>query len=335
MRKCPQCNNTVDDSFSFCPSCGYDLRKIINVPDSGENDDINIDDKDRQAGKVVLCDVCGEETAAGEGVCESCGAILTGREKEVNTAKSETAKPKAAAPKAEAPKVNAGKEQKKTAIQPPVQKKAKPVPQPVNRQKHKTPEIITAAGSKQAVSPVQIALLVIGLIIVALLVLQMTGVFDTRPVVNSNLQQQGTQADSTGISLDQLNTINAMESTVQKDTTNTENVLQLAHLLNDSGFNEKAIRYYRMYLKSKPEDANAIVDMGVCYFKLKDYITAKVVMRQGLKVNPKHQIALFNLGIINLSAGSPDSAKIWWQKAIDLGPETEIGMKAKQLLNSH
>lgn len=331
MRKCPQCNNTVNENFSFCPSCGYDLRDTNEIPGSAEIDNTEINSEDRLSGNIVLCDVCGEETPADKGECGSCGAILTGKEKHVSAPESEVP-----VSKTEAPKPAANMEQKKPVQQQKAQPKAKPPVRQGNKQKQKAPAAITPAGNKQAVSPLQIALLVIGLIVIALLILQFTGVFDTSPaLVNNAQQQQAMQGDSTGISLDQLNAINAMESEVQKDTTNTERIIQLAHLLNDSGFNEKAIRYYKMYLRSKPGDADAIVDMGVCYFKLKDYITAKAVMRRGLKVNPAHQIANFNLGIINLSAGYPDSAKIWWQKTVDLGPETEIAKKAKQLLNSH
>lgn len=326
MRNCPQCNNTVvDDKFSFCPSCGYDLRKITGIRDSAENNDVS--NKDRHKGKVVVCDVCGEETTTGSGACLSCGALLTGNEKPADVSADNIAE--------DAPKVNL--EQKKITAQPSQQKKDKPVvQQSAKQQKHK-PAAVPAPAAKQGISPVQIAILVIGLIAAGLLILQISGVFDAAPAVDEhaghNHEQQG--GTNTGVSLDQINAINAMESEVLKDTTNSERVLQLAHMLNDSGFDERAIRYYRMYIKSNPGNADAIVDMGVCYFKLKDYITAKAVMRQGLKVNPQHQIAHFNLGIINLSAGSVDSAKIWWQKTIELGPETEIGNKAKQLLNSH
>ena len=58
-------------------------------------------------------------------------------------------------------------------------------------------------------------------------------------------------------------------------------------------------------------------------------------MKKALEYKPNHQIGHLNLGVVNLTAGNVDVAKEWFQKAIELGPETEVGKKAKDLLNSH
>ena len=324
MNVCPSCNSKVDESFRFCPSCGYDLQIIKKEADPG-----NTKKADE---KIVLCDNCGEETPAESGSCESCGALLTGIEKVIKEGSSEIPEE---TEKVITPKTKSVNESKPA----PEKNFAKPKQQPVKQNKPKTAEVRNTPAAKQNVTPMQVTILVVGLVAVALLILEISGVFDAGsvPVVDEHVHdEQNAGTANPGVSLQQINEINALESEVKKDSTgNIERILTLAHLLNDSGFYDRAIGYYKMYLRRNPGNADAIIDMGVCYFNLKDYNTAKSVMRQGLKVKPDHQIAHFNLGIVNLSAGNPDSAKVWWQKAIDINPDTEIGKKAKELLTSH
>ena len=98
---------------------------------------------------------------------------------------------------------------------------------------------------------------------------------------------------------------------------------------------ESAIINYKTYLEKNPSDADARVDMGVCYFSLKNYNEAISEMKKAVQYSPKHQLAYINLGIVSMSAGSSDDAKKFWQKAVDLDPGSENGLKAKELLESH
>ncbi|MGE5862017.1 MAG: tetratricopeptide repeat protein, partial [Ignavibacteria bacterium] len=74
---------------------------------------------------------------------------------------------------------------------------------------------------------------------------------------------------------------------------------------------------------------------GVCYYKERKYNEAIETMETALKYQPNHQIAHLNLGIVNLAAGKLEKSKEWLQKAYDLNPNSEIGRKAKELLESH
>ena len=112
-------------------------------------------------------------------------------------------------------------------------------------------------------------------------------------------------------------------------------VLQLAHLKNDAGMPEQAIVLYRQYLEKNPKDTDARVDMGVCYYVLKNYPAAISEMKEALKYKPDHQIAHLNLGIVNFAAGNTAESKEWLQKAVDLNPNSDIGKRAQELLNSH
>ena len=126
-----------------------------------------------------------------------------------------------------------------------------------------------------------------------------------------------------------------MEEKVATDPTNAGQLLKLAHLLNDSGFSAKAIERYKNYLKMQHDEPDVIVDMGVCYYQLSDYNSAIATMEKAIKINPNHQIANFNLGIVNSAAGNHDKALEFWRKAIEISPNSDIGKKAKDLLEKH
>ena len=126
-----------------------------------------------------------------------------------------------------------------------------------------------------------------------------------------------------------------LEAKIKSNPEDYKSLLELAHLKNDSGLFEAAIKNYKTYLVKNPKDADARVDMGVCYFNLKDYPNAIIEMETAIKYVPNHQIAHLNLGIVNLSAGNLEVSKEWLKKAVDLNPTSEVGKKAEQLLNNH
>jgi tetratricopeptide (TPR) repeat protein len=114
--------------------------------------------------------------------------------------------------------------------------------------------------------------------------------------------------------------------------------LSAPSLLND------AIDAYTRYLQLKPADPNARVDLGICYFELgrsdstqspKLFQAAVREMKTAIASAPTHQPAAFNLGVVSLFMGDTDEATKWFRKTIDLGPDTELGRRAKNLLEQH
>lgn len=136
------------------------------------------------------------------------------------------------------------------------------------------------------------------------------------------------------VDLNVVNEINKLEGIVKNNPKNHEAVVNLAHLLNDNGFYERAVVKYEQYLKVHPSNADVIVDMGVCYFELKEYERSISIIKNALEINPKHQIANFNLGIVNLANNNKLEAIAWWKKARDIDPNTNIGKKAEELLKT-
>jgi tetratricopeptide (TPR) repeat protein len=75
--------------------------------------------------------------------------------------------------------------------------------------------------------------------------------------------------------------------------------------------------------------------MGVCYYQLGDLNSAIKTIESGILINPKHQIGHFNLGIVNSANGNNAKSKEYFEKAIKIDPNSDIGIKAKNLLDNH
>ena len=174
----------------------------------------------------------------------------------------------------------------------------------------------------------------VSLIGLGIFLLITAGVFNTIPIVESSKNSSKFNEIHSGTNLEELNTIKKLEEEVNKNPNNYENLLLLAHSLNDAGFYEKAIVHYEKYLKKFSKRTDVIVDYGVCYFELKKYEKAITILKSALQVEPKHQIAHFNLGIVNFTNNDLESAKSWWGKTVEIDPHSEVGQKAKELLNT-
>jgi Tfp pilus assembly protein PilF len=178
--------------------------------------------------------------------------------------------------------------------------------------------------------------ILVGGIVVILVIILTSGILDTTPVVSTALNQNQQQiGSSSGVNLNNMQMINDLEAKVKQNPDDYNSLLQLAHLKNDSGLFDAAIQNYKSYLEKNPKDADARVDMGVCYFNLQDYPNAIKEMETALKYVPNHQIAQLNLGVVNLSAGNIEKSKEWLKKAYDINPTNDVGIKAQQLLNNH
>lgn len=192
----------------------------------------------------------------------------------------------------------------------------------------------SVSGSKN-LSPKAISGIIIGGIVVIALIILTSGVMDS-PKISVPVNQTQVQNDvSSGVNLNNMQEINALEEKIKNNPNDYKSLLELAHLKNDSGLYDAAILNYKTYLVKYPENADARVDMGVCYFNLKDYTNAIREMETALKYVPNHQIAHLNLGIVNLAAGNIAKSKEWLQKAYDINPTNEVGQKAENLLKNH
>jgi tetratricopeptide (TPR) repeat protein len=186
---------------------------------------------------------------------------------------------------------------------------------------------------EKTLSRIQLVYLIIGLFLVGSFLLIASGILET-PIAGTMIENQ-VNSPHAGIDLSSLEQIKKLESRVDSRKDDFTSLLQLAHLLNDSGFKEKAIDRYKQYLKTKFSEPDVWVDMGVCYYELEKNEEAVNSMEKAIKLNPNHQIAHLNLGIVNFSLGNKEKALNFWKKAVALDPNSEVGKRAQELINQH
>lgn len=198
-----------------------------------------------------------------------------------------------------------------------------------SKSKHKPFANVNQPNKK--ISGIKLLYLTFALVVIGLLIVYSAGVFDKHPVTTN---QSVNNNPHSGVDLKYLERINQLEEELKKQPDNNK-LLELAHLLNDSGFKEKAVEKYLIYLKTNPKEADVLVDLGVCYYELGRNEDALSYMKEALKYQPKHQIAHLNIGIVLLASNKHDEAIQWWKKAVEINPNNEIGKRAQELINSH
>jgi len=143
--------------------------------------------------------------------------------------------------------------------------------------------------------------------------------------------------------------VRRLQDAVRANPGDAAAMLQLANRLHDMGLSEPgmlngAIDAYRHYLGLKPADPDARVDLGICYFELgradsaertRLFQAAVREMETAIKESPSHQPAAFNLGVVHLFMGDTEQSTTWFRKAVEFAPESELGKRAKNLLEQH
>ncbi|PKL84080.1 MAG: hypothetical protein CVV24_01540 [Ignavibacteriae bacterium HGW-Ignavibacteriae-3] len=252
---------------------------------------------------MLRCSVCGDELMAETAVCAGCGAAVTGTKKSAADREG---------------KENISNSEKNVDLR--------------NNSKKKS-AVKEETAKPNSISSTKLFYLLFSLLLIGALLVYASGVLDTTPsAITANAAGDNPHS---GVDLNNLQHINNLQATVDKNPNDTESLLHLAHLLNDSGMKEKAIERYIQYLKTDPKNPDVLVDMGVCYFETGKNKEAISAMEKAIKINPKHQIANLNLGIVNMTAGNFEKAKVYWNKAVEINPNNEIGQKAKELLTTH
>lgn len=261
----------------------------------------------------TTCEVCGHRNAHDGPFCEACGAKLPGR-----VVARDAAPPRS--------------EQKSAAR-----------PSQGKREKHKP------SSSAAKLQPWHYAA---GGAIVALIVLFVyTEVQRDTPPPSSAAPMQfpATQTPSSPPSKEILEAIDRLQKTVADNPNDVGAKLLLANALHDAAMHDgslfpRAIEAYKTYLKEKPGDPNARVDLGICYFELGKidstrsaslFAQAISEMEATMKNNPKHQAGAFNLGIVYLYAGDIEASNKWLKKTVELNADSDLGKRAEAILKQH
>jgi len=138
--------------------------------------------------------------------------------------------------------------------------------------------------------------------------------------------------------------IRELQARVDTDPADKTATLQLANRLYDVQFFDRAAVMYERYLKLDPQNLDARVDLGTSYFQISFSDSAghgsyqklaETTFLEAIRINPGHQLANFNLGIVNLHKGDMAAAMEWFEKCVAIDPGSESARRAKELLSQH
>ena len=288
--------------MNYCVECGYKLEGDFKYcPNCGSqvNALSNSFKKNDQVKEVITCKNCGEENSVESTNCFSCGVPLKGMRNKNQTSKNVRGK-------------NSTQNE-------------------VNNTKSSTSGNMNS--NEKILDNKKILIISSFIVVIFIVALLISGVFDSG--IQNNITQMNNQSTGTEVDLQNLNEITDLENKIKANPDDMESTLHLAHLQQDSRLFEKAIVNYKKYLERNPANADARVDMAICFYNLGDNSTAIIEMENALKYQPKHQIACLNLGIVNLAAQNIEVSKEWFRKTVELNPESEAGKRAQELLKSH
>ena len=150
------------------------------------------------------------------------------------------------------------------------------------------------------------------------------------------------EADPHGAEM--MKDIRDLQARIEANPEDRDAMLRLANRLYDVQFFDRAAVIYERYLGLEPGNVNARVDLGTSYFQMSFSDSTKheayqrlaeATFLEAIRVDPSHQLANFNLGIVHLHRGDMAGARQWFEKCIALGPGTEPARRAKELLSQH
>jgi len=161
--------------------------------------------------------------------------------------------------------------------------------------------------------------------------------------------EETTPTETPAANMQALQQIEDLEQRLTASPNDQSLRIQLANTLHDARFYDKAIQRYHEYLNIKPDDVDARVDLGICYYEVDRSVEAKQEMLKALEYNAKHILGHFNLGIVNLriaqtemTAGNSDKASEavseaneWFRKTVALDPNGSAGQRAQRFIADH
>ena len=336
-RFCPHCGAEASKAFVFCPGCGTKLPEVHDETTGGtETRTANLEamskEPNQQSGTIsgqstesgdgfLICPTCGFQNLSGARSCESCGSILKGAEighgasqskmTRNDTIVTETSPAESRPIRA---KEKASKKEKRNDIKP----------------QGDSPKMNFKLTTVQTVSIV--AALLLGSIFVY-------GLVTTKSVTppgdnssNGDVQQQSTGSQP---SADVINEIDRLRQVVDKNPSDLGSTLKLSNMLQDNSMYDQAAIYYKRYLDKIPDNIDARVDYGVTLYEGGHTEDAIAQLGQAVKMSPKHQKALFNLGIVYLNAGELAKSNDVLKRCIQIDPQSDVGKQAQQILQEH
>jgi len=114
--------------------------------------------------------------------------------------------------------------------------------------------------------------------------------------------------------------------------TDFNSLVQIGHNTMDQGNYAMAAECYRRALAIDGSDVNVRTDYGACLHGMGLPDRAIVEFKTVINTDPTHQIAHFNMGIVYYTKQQIDSAKVYFNKYLEMAPDGSAAPNAKKYL---
>jgi Tfp pilus assembly protein PilF len=109
-------------------------------------------------------------------------------------------------------------------------------------------------------------------------------------------------------------------------------LVALGHQYMDQHNYSLAAECYKRALDLEEDSLDVRIDYGACLHSMGLPQRAIGEFQRVLEADPTHPIATFNVGIVYYDLKELDSARFYWQRAIELDPNGRAAAAARQLL---
>jgi cytochrome c-type biogenesis protein CcmH/NrfG len=137
------------------------------------------------------------------------------------------------------------------------------------------------------------------------------------------------------MSMEQRQELDALLQATKTTPDNVQAWTQLGHFYFDSGEHEKAIDAYVQSLELDPDRPDVWTDLGVMYRRSGDPKKAIQSFERALSINQRHEIALFNMGVVQMhDLKDAKAALASWERLVKINPQakTPSGQLVKSML---
>lgn len=129
--------------------------------------------------------------------------------------------------------------------------------------------------------------------------------------------------------------IEYLEQALRIETENPELYFALGGLLSRTGKDlARAIACYRRAISLRPEYSQALLNLGVLYYKLQDYTAAIEILSRIVAIERNNEKALYNLGLALMRVGRSVEADQLFRRACDIAPGN-ADIRTCMLFNMH
>ena len=138
-------------------------------------------------------------------------------------------------------------------------------------------------------------------------------------------QQTGQQAAAKPpINMQDRQELNALIKATETTPDNVQAWTQLGHFYFDKGKHQEAIDAYEKSLSLDDRRPDVWTDLGVMYRRTGKPKKAIQSFRKALSLNQRHEIALFNIGVVQMhDLENPNAAIVSWEKLVEFNPQAK------------